>query len=174
MCRACKVCKVLGKGGCGVELGEEVRSGLGGKGVTGGGGRLEGSSPSLRGKRQKGGLKLRAGMPGPLRTAPHERGRGGGSPPFPLTGCRGRLRAAYTAPTKGRLPCGGSGAWRRTTKRRQLLANPPCGCLPREGALLAPSFAALNCGPAPQPRDPEFKVEEGAGALRTKSNTAFV
>ena len=58
---------------------------------------------------------------------------GGSTPPFPLTGCRGRLRAAYMPPLQScRSPLRGFGG------------------------------------------TPEFKVEEGAGALRTKSNTAFV
>ena len=82
--------------------------------------------------------KSRAGRARPLRTAPNgvpTRGaREGGSPPsFPLTGCRGRLRAAYMPPLQScRSPLRGFGG------------------------------------------TPEFKVEEGAGALRTDSNTASV
>ena len=82
--------------------------------------------------------KSRAGHARPLQTAPNgvpTRGaREGGSPPsFPLTGCRGRLRAAYMPPLQSfRSPLRGFGG------------------------------------------TPEFKVEEGAGALRTDSNTASV
>ena len=82
--------------------------------------------------------KSRAGHARPLQTAPNgvpTRGaREGGSPPsFPLTGCRGRLRAAYMPPLQScRSPLRGFG-----------------------GTL-------------------EFKVEEGAEALRTDSNTASV
>ncbi len=82
--------------------------------------------------------KSRAGYARPLQTALNEvptRGaREGGSPPsFPLTGCRGRLRAAYMPPLQScRSPLRGFGG------------------------------------------TPEFKVEEGAGALRTDSNTASV
>ena len=82
--------------------------------------------------------RWRAGHARPLRTAPNRvptRGaREGGSPPsFPLTGCRGRLRAAYMPPLQScRSPLRGFGG------------------------------------------TPEFKVEEGAGALRTDSNTASV
>ena len=82
--------------------------------------------------------RWRAGHARPLQTAtngvPTRGAREGGSPPpFPLTGCRGRLRAAYMPPLQSsRLPLRGFGG------------------------------------------TPEFKVEEGAGALRTKSNTAFV
>ena len=82
--------------------------------------------------------KSRAGHARPLQTAPTgvpTRGaREGCSPPsFPLTGCRGRLRAAYMPPLQScRSPLRGFGG------------------------------------------TPEFKVEEGAGALRTDSNTASV
>ena len=59
--------------------------------------------------------RLRAGHARPLQTAVNgSRTRGareGGSPaPFPLTGCRGRLRAAYSRPYSAAVPpCGGSG-----------------------------------------------------------------
>ena len=82
--------------------------------------------------------RLRAGHARPLRTSVNGwwaggAREGGSPPPFPLTGCRGRLRAAYMPPLQScRSPLRGFGG------------------------------------------TPEFKVEEGAGALRTKSNTAFV
>ena len=82
--------------------------------------------------------RWRAGHARPLRTAVNglwTRGaREGGSPaPFPLTGCRGRLRAAYMPPLQScRSPLRGFGG------------------------------------------TPDSKVEEGAGALRTDSNTASV
>ena len=105
-----------------------------------GGGRLRrGQDPSLRGKRYMGGNGKVEGRacPAPTDCCENLRTRGareGGSPPpFPLTGCRGRLRAAYMPPLQScRSPLRGFGG------------------------------------------TPEFKVEEGAGALRTKSNTAFV
>ena len=46
---------------------------------------------------------------------------------------------------------------------------------PRGQSLCAPQFRCAQLWPrARNPATPEFKVEEGAGALRTKSNTAFV
>ena len=46
---------------------------------------------------------------------------------------------------------------------------------PQGQTLLAPQFRCAQLWPrARNPATPEFKVEEGAGALRTKSNTAFV
>ena len=82
--------------------------------------------------------KSRAGHARPLRGGVdgwRTRGarEGGSPPPFPLTGGRGRLRAAYMPPLQScRSPLRGFGG------------------------------------------TPEFKVEEGAGALRTDSNTASV
>ena len=107
--------------------------------VRGGGRPRRGQDPSLRCKRQKGGTGKVEGRacPAPTDCCENLRMRGareGGSPPsFPLTGCRGRLRAAYMPPLQScRSPLRGFGG------------------------------------------TPEFKVEEGAGALRTDSNTASV
>ena len=77
----------------------------------------EGSRPLPTMQRIKGVVmaRLRAGHARPLQTAVNgSRTRGareGGSPaPFPLTGCRGRLRAAYMPPLQRCCsPCGGSG-----------------------------------------------------------------
>ena len=77
MCRTCKVCKVWGKGG------GEVRSGLGGKGVTGRRRKAaEGSRPlptmqKIKGRQWQG---CGPGMPGPYGLL------------FPATGVRGNTR----------------------------------------------------------------------------------
>ena len=120
--------------------GEVAAKQAGGAFAVCGGGRLRrGQDPSLRCKRQKGATGKAAGRacPAPTDCCENLRTRGareGGSPPlFPLTGCRGRLRAAYMPPLQSsRSPLRGFGG------------------------------------------TPDSKVEEGAGALRTKSNTAFV
>ena len=127
-------------------------------------------------------------MPGPYGVVwrgEDERGKGGRQPaPFavgggyPLTGCRGRLRAAYMPPLQScRLPLRGfGGAWRRTTSAASLQANSLVRLFAPQGqTLLAPQFRCAQLWPrARNPATPEFKVEEGAVALRTKSNTAFV
>ena len=62
-------------------------------------------------------------------------------------------------------------------ERRQFASQTrSCGCLPRRGKHCSlPSFAALNYGPTlATPQHPNFKTEQRARALRTKSNTAFV
>ena len=82
-----------------------------------GGGRLRrGQDPSLRGKRYMGGNGKVEGRacPAPTDCCENLRTRGareGGSPPpFPLTGCRGRLRAAYMPPLQScRSPLRGFG-----------------------------------------------------------------
>ena len=75
--------------------------------------------------------RLRAGRARPLRTSVNGwwaggAREGGSPPPFPLTGCRGRLRAAYMPPLQScRLPLRGfGGAWRRTTSAASLLRKP--------------------------------------------------
>ena len=100
----------------------------------------EGSRPlptmqKIKGRQRQG---CGPGMPGPYGAAVNGwwaggAREGGSPPPFPLTGCRGRLRAAYMPPLQS---C-------RSSLR---------------------GFGGT----------PDSKVEEGAGALRTKSNTAFV
>ena len=129
-----------------------------------GGGRLRrGQDPSLRCKRQKGGIaKLRAGHVRPLRTATNglrTRGarEGGSPPPFPLTGCHGRLRAAYMPPLQSsRSPLRGfGGAWRRTTSAASLLRKPARAVVCPAGANIARSPVSLRSTVAPrsQPRN---------------------
>ena len=84
--------------------------------VCGGGKLRRGQDPSLRGKRYMGGNGKVAGRacPAPTDCCENLRTRGareGGSPPsFPLTGGRGRLRAAYMPPLQScRSPLRGFG-----------------------------------------------------------------
>ena len=84
--------------------------------VRGGGRPRRGQDPSLQCKRQKGGTGKVEGRacPAPTDCCENLRTRGareGGSPPsFPLTGCRGRLRAAYMPPLQScRSPLRGFG-----------------------------------------------------------------
>ena len=139
--------------------------------------------------------RLRAGHARPLRGAANglrTRGaRAGGSPP-PLqwAGAAREWMATQgpsespshltvTAPfDKGAFfPCGGSGALGGAQRAPPVCcANPLVRLFAPQGqTLLAPQFRCAQLWPrARNPATPEFKVEEGAGALRTKSNTAFV
>ena len=121
-----------------------------------------------------------------------ERGKGGRQPsPLPWAGVTREWMATQgpsespshltvTAPfDKGASlsPCGGSGALGGAQR-----APPVCFAntlvrlfAPQGQTLLAPQFRCAQLWPrARNPATPDSKVEEGAGALRTKSNTAFV
>ena len=142
-----------------------------------------GQDPSLRCKGY--GVVMarwRAGHARPLRTAVNglwTRGaREGGSPLlFPLTGCRGRLRAAYMPPLQSSRyrHRGFGGAWRRTTSAASLQANSLVRLFAPQGqTLLAPQFRSAQLWPrARNPATPDSKVEEGPQALSANSNTAF-
>ena len=158
---------------------------MGGKAVTGRRRKAaEGSRPLPTKQKAKGWHSKAAGRacPAPTDCCENLRTRGareGGSPPpFPLTGCHGRLRAAYMPPYRAAVyPCGGSGALGGAQRAPPVCyANPLVRLFaPRGQTLLAPQFRCAQLWPrARNPATPEFKVEEGAGALRTKSNTAFV
>ena len=144
-----------------------------------GGGRLRrGQDPSLRCKRQKGGIaKLRAGHARPLRTATNglrTRGarEGGSPPPFPLTGCHGRLRAAYMPPLQSsRSPLRGfGGAWRRTTSAASLLRKPARAVVCPAGANIARSPVSLRSTVAPrsQPRNTRLKGGGRGGGVKNE------
>ena len=130
-------------------------------------GRLRrGQDRSLRGKRYMGGNGKVEGRacPAPTDCCENLRTRGareGGSPPpFPLTGCRGRLRAAYMPPLQScRLPLRGfGGAWRRTTSAASLLRKPARAVVCPAGANIARSPVSLRSTVAPgsQPRNPRI------------------
>ena len=75
------------------------------------------------------------------------------------------------------FPCGGSGALGGAQRAPPVCyANPLVRLFAPQGqTLLAPQFRCAQLWPrARNPATPDSKVEEGAGALRTKSNTAFV
>ena len=110
--------------------------------------------------------RLRAGYARPLQTAVNgSRTRGareGGSPaPFPLTGCRGRLRAAYMPPLQRCCsPLRGfGGAWRRTTSAASLLRKHARAVVCPAGANIARSPVSLRSTVAPgsQPRNTRLK-----------------
>ena len=107
-----------------------------------------------------------AGHARPLQTAVNgSRTRGareGGSPaPFPLTGCRGRLRAAYMPPLQRCCsPLRGfGGAWRRTTSAASLLRKHARAVVCPAGANIARSPVSLRSTVAPgsQPRNTRLK-----------------
>ena len=114
-----------------------------------------------------------------------ERGEGGRQPaPFavgggyPLMSGIARLRAGHARPLQTAVSgIGGSGALGGAQR-----ASPVCFAntlvrlfAPQGQTLLAPQFRCAQLWPrARNPATPDSKVEEGAGALRTKSNTAFV
>ena len=109
--------------------------------------------------------RLRAGHARPLRggvNGSRTRGaREGGSPaPFPLTGCRGRLRAAYMPPLQRCCsPLRGfGGAWRRTTSAASLLRKHARAVVCPAGANIARSPVSLRSTVAPgsQPRNPRI------------------
>ena len=110
--------------------------------------------------------RLRAGHARPLQTAVNgSRTRGAredGSPaPFPLTGCRGRLRAAYMPPLQRCCsPLRGfGGAWRRTTSAASLLRKHARAVVCPAGANIARSPVSLRSTVAPgsQPRNTRLK-----------------
>ena len=131
--------------------------------VCGGGRYTGGMNPSPTGGPLKGGLTVGCGpgMPGPYR--------------LPQMGCgrEGQGRAAARPLCSGReLPGNG---WRRKARRN------PSGLASSASSPVRGAF----CGLSPEMESirymlrgfggtPEFKVEEGAGALRTDSNTASV
>ena len=128
----------------------------------------EGSRPLPTMQRIKGVVmaRLRAGHARPLQTAVNgSRTRGareGGSPaPFPLTGCRGRLRAAYMPPLQRCCsPLRGfGGAWRRTTSAASLLRKHARAVVCPAGANIARSPVSLRSTVAPgsQPRNTRLK-----------------
>ena len=123
----------------------------------------EGSRPLPTMQRIKGVVmaRLRAGHARPLQTAVNgSRTRGareGCSPaPFPLTGCRGRLRAAYMPPLQRCCsPLRGVGpAWRRTTSAASLLRKHARAVDCPAGAIIVRSPVSLRSTVAPraQPR----------------------
>ena len=126
-----------------------------------------GQDPSLRCKGY--GVVMarwRAGHALPLRTAVNglwTRGaREGGSPLlFPLTGCRGRLRAAYMPPLQRCCsPLRGfGGAWRRTTSAASQQSWPARAVVCPAGANIARSPVSLRSTVAPrsQPRNSRLK-----------------
>ena len=167
---------------------------MGGKAVTGRRRKAaEGSRPLPTRQKAKGWHSKAAGRacPAPTDCCENLRTRGareGGSPPpFPLTGCRGRLRAAYMPPLQScRLPLRGFGGTSdfligvlrgvqplsrgsrlaAHNERRQFATQTrSCGCLPRRGKHCSlPSFAALNCGPAlATPQHPTQRWRKGRG-----------
>ena len=157
---------------------------------SGGGRPRRGQDPSLRGNRYMGGNGKVEGRACPAPTGWHkwvadERGKGGRQPaPFavgggcPLTGGIAKSRAGHARPLRTAVSGnGGSGALGGAQR-----APPVCFAntlvrlfAPQGQTLLAPQFRCAQLWPrARNPATPEFKVEEGAGALRTKSNTAFV
>ena len=140
--------------------------------------------------------RWRAGHARPLRTAVKIYAREGQGRAAALPLCSGRVvdrewmatqgpsespsHLTVTAPfDKGASlsPCGGSGALGGAQR-----APPVCFAntlvrlfAPQGQTLLAPQFRCAQLWPrARNPATPDSKVEEGAGALRTKSNTAFV
>ena len=140
--------------------------------------------------------RWRAGHARPLRGATNElrtRGarEGGSPPPLQWAGVTRKWMATQgpsespshltaTAPfDKGASlsPCGGSGALGGAQR-----APPVCFAntlvrlfAPQGQTLLAPQFRCAQLWPrARNPATPDSKVEEGAGALRTDSNTASV
>ena len=146
--------------------------------VRGGGRPRRGQDPSLRGKRYMGGNGKVAGRacPAPTDCCENLRTRGareGGSPPpFPLTGCRGRLRAAYMPPLQScRLPLRGfGGAWRRTTSAASLLRKPARAVVCPAGANIARSPVSLRSTVAPgsQPRNPRLKSGGRGGGVKNE------
>ena len=122
----------------------------------------EGSRPLPTMQKAKGWHSKAAGRacPAPTDCCENLRTRGareGGSPPpFPLTGCRGRLRAAYMPPLQScRLPLRGfGGAWRRTTSAASLLRKHALAVDCPAGAIIVRSPVSLRSTVAPraQPR----------------------
>ena len=111
-------------------------------------------------------LVVRRQAPGPLPS---------GKRPFSLTPRANNVRP-YNLPEGECLPAGRralDGAQRAPSASK---AGPLVRLFAPQGqTLLAPQFLSAQLWPrARNPATPEFKVEEGAGALRTKSNTAFV
>ena len=101
-----------------------------------------GQDPSLRCKGYRGGNGEAAGRACPA--------------PFPLTGCRGRLRAAYMPPLQRCCsPLRGfGGAWRRTTSAASLLRKHARAVDCPAGAIIVRSPVSLRSTVAPraQPR----------------------
>ena len=118
----------------------------------------EGSRPLPTMQKAKGWHSKAAGRacPAPTDCCENLRTRGareGGSPPpFPLTGCRGRLRAAYMPPLQScRLPLRGfGGAWRRTTSAASLLRKPARAVVCPAGAIIVRSPVSLRSTVAPR------------------------
>ena len=110
--------------------------------------------------------RWRAGHARPLRAAVNglwTRGAREGSSPllFPLTGCRGRLRAAYMPPLQSSRyrHRGFGGAWRRTTSAASQQSWPARAVVCPAGANIARSPVSLRSTVAPrsQPRNPRLK-----------------
>ena len=139
--------------------------------------------------------RWRAGHARPLRTAVKIYAREGQGRAAALPLCSGRVVAREWMATQGPsespshltvtapfdkgafFPCGGSGALGGAQR-----APPVCFAntlvrlfAPQGQTLLAPQFRCAQLWPrARNPATPDSKVEEGAGALRTDSNTASV
>ena len=137
LCRACKVCKVWGKG----EGGGGVRSGLGGKGVTGQRRKAaEGSRPLPTMQKIKGRHSKAAGRACPAPTDCCFRHRGFG------------------------------GAWRRTTSAASLLRKHARAVVCPAGANIARSPVSLRSTVAPgsQPRNPRLKGGGRGGGVKNE------
>ena len=124
--------------------------------------------------------RLRAGHARPLQTAVNgSRTRGArecGSPaPFPLTGCRGRLRAAYMPPLQRCCsPLRGfGGAWRRTTSAASLLRKHARAVVCPAGANIAHTPVSLRSTVAPvrNPATPPYDVKDKGDAKRNRALT---
>ena len=155
---------------------------MGGKGVTGRRREAaEGSRPLPTRQKAKGWHSKAAGRacPAPTDCCENLRTRGareGGSPPpFPLTGCRGRLRAAYMPPLQScRLPLRGfGGAWRRTTSAASLLRKHARAVVCPAGANIAHTPVSLRSTVAPvrNPATPPYDVKDKGDAKRNRELT---
>ena len=156
---------------------------MGGKGVTGRRRKAaERSRPLPTMQKAKGWHSKAAGRacPAPTDCCENLRTRGareGGSPPaFPLTGCRGRLRAAYMPPLQScRLPLRGfGGAWRRTTSAASLLRKPARAVVCPAGANIVRSPVSLRSTVAPrsQPRSAR-PLRGGGNPINFAKNSKF-
>ena len=119
---------------------------------------------------------LRAGHARPLQTAVNgSRTRGareGGSPaPFPLTGCRGRLRAAYMPPLQSSRyrHRGFGGAWRRTTSAASQQSWPARAVVCPAEANIARSPVSLRSSVAPRSQPRNSRLKSGGRADGVKN-----
>ena len=120
--------------------------------------------------------RWRAGHARPLRTAVNglwTRGaREGGSPLlFPLTGCRGRLRAAYMPPLQSSRyrHRGFGGAWRRTTSAASQQSWPTRAVVCPAVANIARSPVSLRSTVAPRSQPRNSRLKSGGRADGVKN-----